>query len=176
MQDLTSGKLRFVTVPWGAYAPDANRVALRQPDAAQLFAAIRNDKTVPTQSKQPAAAPKIPANQVRVRVYNASGRDGLAGRVVDDLKSQGFHASIGGTIQKLAPKSRVLYGTGADQHAQTVNALLTNPPQPGLRPKGMPGMVDLVIGTDWTSLKGAASGGIPAQQGEVKGTDPVCAK
>ncbi|MFD0856419.1 LCP family protein, partial [Actinomadura adrarensis] len=54
MQDLTSGKLRFVTVPWGAYAPDPNRVALRQPEANQLFASIRNDKTAPApQAKKP---------------------------------------------------------------------------------------------------------------------------
>jgi LCP family protein required for cell wall assembly len=173
MQGLTSGKLRFVTVPWGAYAPDPNRVALRQPAANQLFTAIRSDKTVPTETRKPAAA-RIPPSQVRVRVFNASGVDGQAKRVADDLETQGFQVEVGGNLT-LTRTSRVLYGTGADQHALTVNALLPSPPQPAARRNGgTPGVVDLVVGTNWTNLKGTSSGGIPTQQDEVKATDPIC--
>ncbi|MFB4313347.1 LCP family protein [Actinomadura sp. 21ATH] len=175
MRGMTSGKLRFVTVPWGAYAPDPNRVALRQPAADQFFSAVRNDKTVPAEPKKEAAgaAPKIPASQVRVRVYNASGIDGQARRVADDLEAQGFHVSVGGNLD-LTKTSRVMYGAGADQHAQTLNALIPNAPQPTARTGGQPGLVDLVVGSDWTSLKNSKNGGIPTQDGEVKATDDVC--
>ncbi|MFI0357205.1 LCP family protein [Actinomadura sp. 9N407] len=174
MQGMSSGKLRFVTVPWGAYAPDPNRVALAQPAADQFFGTVRNDKTVPAEPKdKAAAAPTIPASQVRVRVYNASGIDGQATRVADDLEAQGFQVTVGGNM-KLTKTSRVMFGTGADQHAQTLNALIPNAPQPAARTGGSPGVVDLVVGSDWTSLKNSKAGGIPAQQGEVKATDDVC--
>jgi LCP family protein required for cell wall assembly len=172
MQGLSSGKLRFVTVPWGAWSQDPNRVALRQPAASQFFAAVRNDKTVPTEPKQATSA-KIPPSQVRVRVYNASGITGQAKRVADDLEGQGFQVSVGGNA-KPTRITKVLYGAGADQHAQTINGLLRSPPPPAPRPSGTPGVVDLVVGSDWTSLKNAQSGAIPAQQDEVKATDDVC--
>ncbi|WP_395109408.1 LCP family protein [Actinomadura sp. SCN-SB] len=173
MQGMSSGKLRFVTVPWGAYALDKNRVALRQPDANRFFAAVRNDKTVPSDKPKQAITSKIPPGQVRVRVYNASGINGQAKRVADDLESQGFQVTVGGNAKPTAT-TRVLYGPGADQHALTVNALLPNPPQPAPRKSGTPGVVDLVVGSNWSALKNSQSGGIPTQAGEVKATDDIC--
>ncbi|GAA3945772.1 hypothetical protein GCM10023085_29890 [Actinomadura viridis] len=174
MQGMTSGKLRFVTVPWGAYAPDPNRVALRQPAADQFFSSIRNDRAVPTEPKPTAGtAPKIPPSQVRVRVYNASGISGQAKRVADDLEQQGFHVTVGGNMST-TQTSRVMYGAGAEQHAQTLNALVPNAPQPAARTGGTPGVVDLVLGSNWTSLKNSKSGGIPTQEGEIKATDDIC--
>ena len=171
MQGMTSGKLRFVTVPWAPYTPDPNRVQLRQPAADRFFAAVRNDKTVPEQKKP--GTPAIPPSQVRVRVYNASGIDGQAKRVADDLAEQGFQVSVGGNMEATRT-TRVMYGAGAEQHAQTVNALLPNPPQPAARAGGTPGVVDLVVGSNWTSLRGSKTGGIPTQQGEIKATDDIC--
>ncbi|GAA2424331.1 hypothetical protein GCM10010191_40800 [Actinomadura vinacea] len=176
MQGMTSGKLRFVTAPWGAYAPDPNRVALQQPAADQFFSAIRNDKTVPSEPKKKAstATPAIPPSQVRVRVFNASGIDGQAKRVADDLEQQGFQVTVGGNTSP-TKTTRVMYGTGADQHAQTVNGVLsTSPPPPAARTGGSPGVVDLVVGSNWTPLQGSKTGGIPTQQGEVKANDDIC--
>jgi LCP family protein required for cell wall assembly len=180
MQGMTSGKLRFVTVPNGAYAPDPNRLALSQPAANQLFAALRNDKTVPTQqsrqSKQSSSAPKIPPSQVRVRVFNASGIDGQARRVADDLEEQGFQVSVGGN-ETTSRTTKVLYGSGADQQAQTVAGLVATSPKPAPRTSGgVPGVVDLVVGSDWQALKTSQSvqTGIPRQQGEVRATDDIC--
>ncbi|MFI1579725.1 LCP family protein [Embleya sp. NPDC020630] len=41
-------KIDFVTTPLTDYAPDPNRVALKQPDAAQLFTALRDGAPAPT--------------------------------------------------------------------------------------------------------------------------------
>ncbi|TDD64576.1 LytR family transcriptional regulator [Actinomadura darangshiensis] len=172
MQGLTSGKLRFVTVPSGPDPVDKNRVALT--DAAQpFFESVRNDKTVPKEPKQPGAA-KIPPSQVRVRVYNGSGIDGQAGRVADDLEQQGFQVTVGGNAPATAPTTKVLYGSGADQQAQTLSALIPSKPQPAARTKGAtPGVVDLVVGRNWTKLNNAG-GGIPKQQGEISASDDIC--
>ncbi|MFA1539701.1 LCP family protein [Actinomadura monticuli] len=170
MSGMTTGKLRFVTVPSGPDPADINRVALSQ--AAQpFFAAVRNDKTVPKEPK--AGASKIPPSQVRVRVYNGSGVDGQAGRVADDLESQGFQVAVGGNAPATAA-TKVLYGSGADQQAQTLAALIPSGPQPTARGKGAtPGVVDLVVGRNWTNLKSAGAG-IPKQQGEIRASDNIC--
>jgi LCP family protein required for cell wall assembly len=170
MQGMTSGKLRFITAPSGPDPADVNRVVLTS--AAQpFFTAVRNDKTVPTESKT--AAPKIPANQVRVRVYNGSGIAGQASRVASDLEAQGFQVTVGGNASGTRT-TKVLYGSGADQQAQTLTALIPSKPVAAARTSGgTPGVVDLVVGSNWTALKNA-KGGIPKQQGEIRANDDIC--
>lgn len=171
MQGMTTGKLRFVTVPSGPDPLDPNRVALNT-SAQPFFSAVRNDKTVP---KEPTpGATKIPPSQVRVRVYNGSGIDGQAGRVASDLESQGFQVTVGGNAPSPTPVTKVMYGAGADQQAQTLTALIPSKPQAAARTTGgTPGVVDLFVGQDWTNLKGGG-GGIPKQQGEIRASDDIC--
>jgi hypothetical protein len=170
MQGMTSGKLRFVTAPNGPDPSDPNRVVLTS--AAQpFFSAVRNDKTVPTETKS--ATPKIQPEQVRVRVYNGSGIAGQASRVASDLEAQGFQVSVGGNASQTST-TKVLYGAGADQQAQTLTALIPSKPTPAARTTGAkPGVVDLVVGSNWTALKNA-KGGIPKQQGEIRANDDIC--
>ena len=171
MQGMTTGKLRFVTVPSGPDPADINRVALTE--AAQpFFAAVRNDKSVPKEPK--AGEANIPPSQIRVRVYNGSGEAGQAGRVADDLESQGFQVSVGGNAPSTTAATKVLYGSGADQQAQTLAGLIPSKPQPAARNGGgSPGVVDLVVGKNWTNLKNAGAG-IPKQQGEIRASDNIC--
>ncbi|MBA9007945.1 MULTISPECIES: LCP family protein [Thermomonospora] len=173
MQGLTAGKLRFVTVPWTAYAPDPNRVALRQPDANQFFTAIRHDTGIQETRTGGTAAPKIPPSQVRVRVYNASGVDGLARRVADELTDRGFRVVEVGN-RPAGRNTQVLYGPGADHQAAALAEVVPDAGKPAPGAQGAaPGMVDLVLGADWTSLKPRQSG-IPRQQDEVRATDDIC--
>jgi hypothetical protein len=109
-----------------------------------------------------------------VRVYNGSGINGQAGRVAADLESQGFQVTVGGNAPSTTASTRVLYGSGADQQAQTLAGLIPSKPQPAARGKGAtPGVVDLVVGKDWTNLKSAGAG-IPKQQGEIRASDNIC--
>lgn len=170
MQGMTSGKLRFVTVPSGPDAADPNRVALSA-GAQPFFAAVRNDRSVPAEPKP--GSVKIPPSQVRVRVFNASGITGQAKRVADDLESQGFQVTVGGNAATTRI-TKVMYGSGADQQAQTLTGLIPSRPQPAAGATGgSPGVVDLVVGSNWTVLKNA-KGGIPKQQGEVRANDDIC--
>ena len=174
MQGMTAGKLRFVTVPYGAYAPDPNRVALRQPAANQFFTAIRNDKEVqeePKPSASKSATPKVPASQVRVRVFNGTGVQGLAQRYADQLTAQGFQVIkfATGPAQKT---TQVLYGAGADQQAVTLTSVLTGvtaKPRTG----GVPGVVDLYIGPDMRPIKGKKTS-IPKLDGEIRADGNIC--
>jgi hypothetical protein len=169
---MTSGKIRFITVPWGAYPLDHNRVALAQPAADTFFSSIRNDKTVPAEPK--ATGKTVPASQVKVRVYNASGTPGKAQRIADQLSAQGFNViKVGNASAAYGKSTQVLFGQGADDQAATVAALVPNA-KPLSRSDGIAGVVDLVVGADWTTLKNKKSTVIPKQQGEIKANDNIC--
>ncbi|MGI5165010.1 LCP family protein [Spirillospora sp. CA-253888] len=173
MQGMTSGKLRFVTVPSGPDPADRNRVALRNPEAERFFTMIRNDRTVPAESK-PGNTPTIPPSQVKVRVFNASGIDGQAGRIQEDLQQQGFQVEIGGNLRSTAT-TRVLYGEGADKQALTLNRLISGAPQPApnTTSRAQAGTVDLVVGRSWPGLKSSRAG-IPKLTDEVRANDDPC--
>ena len=177
MQGLSSGKLRFVTVPHGQDPLDRNRLVLA-PDAERFFESVRQDKKPPEEEKKPAeapakATPTIPAKQIRVRVFNGSGTDGQAGRVADSLEAQGFQVTVGGNAERTTA-TRVLYGSGAENQAKSLAALIPSKPAPAAQTSGaQPGVVDLVIGTNWTDLKGGQVG-IPKQRGEIRASDDIC--
>jgi LCP family protein required for cell wall assembly len=173
MQGMTAGKLRFVTVPYGAYAPDPNRVALAQPAADSFFAAIRADREIKEEPKKSTSAPKVPASQVRVRVYNGTSVQGKAQRFAEQLQSQGFQVVTVGTAQPVEA-TRVLYGAGADQQAATLTSVLTGASVTAKpRQGGTPGVVDLIIGQDLGPVKRKANS-IPKLQGEIRANDNIC--
>ncbi|MFV2175194.1 LCP family protein [Actinomadura sp. LOL_016] len=177
MQGLSSGKLRFVTVPNGQDPLDKNRLALA-PTADEFFKSVREDKKPPEEEKKAAdkpaqPVPTIPPNQIRVRVFNGSGTDGQAGRVSDSLKAQGFQVTVGGNAERTTA-TKVLYGSGAENQAKSLAALIPSKPAPAAQTSAAePGLVDLVIGTDWTDIKGGQQG-IPEQQGEIRASDNIC--
>ncbi|WP_026403658.1 LCP family protein [Actinomadura rifamycini] len=179
MQGLSSGKLRFVTVPNGQDPLDKNRLALA-PGADAFFKSVREDKKPPEEEKKDGAQPKTPAptippNQIRVRVFNGSGTDGQAGRVADSLEAQGFQVTVGGNAERTTA-TKVLYGSGAENQAKSLAALIPSKPAPAAQTGGAePGVVDLVIGADWTDLKGGQRG-IPKQQGEIRASDNICSE
>jgi LCP family protein required for cell wall assembly len=174
MQGLTAGKLRFVTVPWGAYSGDANRVALRQPDASQFFDAIRNDKGIEEESQQ--ATAKVPPSQVKVRVYNGTGVQGQARRYADQLAAHGFKIVEVGTAPP-ADSTKVLFGSGGDAQAAALSGVLTGvkptPREDGVDIPGIPGVVDLVIGPNMGPVK-AKKTAIPKLQGEIRANGNIC--
>jgi hypothetical protein len=172
LQGLTSGKIRFITVPFGTYAPDPNRVTLRQPAANTFFSEIRNDKGIQEAAKPKAT--KVPPSQVRVRVYNASGVSGQAQRVADQLKEQGYKVlSVGNAPAGVGHTTQVLYGAGGAGAATTLARIV-----PGTRPVPKAAVdanvVDLIIGTNWTALKIGRPASIPRQQGEIRANQNIC--
>lgn len=170
MQGLTAGKLRFVTVPWGAYVNDPNRVALRQPDASQFFSAIRNDKGIEEESQQ--ATAKVPPNQVQVRVFNGTGVQGQAQRYADQLAAQGFKVIKVATAQP-QETSTVLFGAGADPQAATLVGVLTGVKATAAQDGTPSGVVDLIIGPNMGPVK-VKKTPIPRLQGEIRANGNLC--
>ncbi|GHH68414.1 hypothetical protein GCM10017673_17080 [Streptosporangium violaceochromogenes] len=139
-KSLTAKGLKSVTVPWKPYAPDPARVEWLQPQANQLFSAIRSDIEVqpsatpkPTSTGKETAPPKpvIKPSQVRIQVINGTSVPGRAGEVAEALTAQGFTVVGVGNARLPSgadqPKTKVLYSrraeNGAD-YAQPVAAKL----------------------------------------------------
>ena len=172
VQGITSGRIRFITVPYGAYAPDPNRVTLRQPAANTFFSEVRTDKGIQDEAKT--SAPKVPPSRVRVRVLNASGVPGQAQRVADQLREQGYKViAVGNAPGGTGSRTKVLFGPGAGPAAATLAGIV-----PGARPApktaGAANVVDLIIGSNWTALKSVRRVSIPQQQGEIRANQNIC--
>jgi LCP family protein required for cell wall assembly len=176
LKGMDAGGVRFVTVPFGAYAPDPNRVALDRSRAEPLFEAIRKDTKVPDPVPTPTsgkAAFERPVDRslVKVRVYNGAGPATKAAEVAGRLKAERF--KIVGTPSALrsgtTAKTQILYGSGAERKAATLAGLV-----PGVKPearKSVPaGVVYLILGKDWKGLKGQA----PTGAREVRADQNIC--
>ncbi|WP_051759337.1 LCP family protein [Herbidospora cretacea] len=133
-QKLTAKGFKAMTVPVEAYVADSNRVQWKQPQADNLFAAIRTDSAVATATPTPPpsappaeggsnegggeakpSAPPAPkpteAAQVRVQVVNGTNTTGKASEVAEALTAQGFKVTQIGDGRK---------ADGSDQETTSV--------------------------------------------------------
>ncbi|WP_433332692.1 LCP family protein [Spirillospora sp. CA-294931] len=181
MREMSSGKIRFVTVPVQGYPQDKNRVQINPVAAAPLFEAIRRDNTLPKAppprpgpARQVGAKP-VPPAQVQVGVFNATSTSGLGQRTADQLTEKGFKVVKVGTKKAAAgARTQILFGPGAQPQAAALAAVLPgHPPQPWAA--GKPGLVYLIIGKDGAVVPGAARP-VPKVEGEIRADRDVCAQ
>jgi hypothetical protein len=168
---MSAGKVQFITVPWGAYAPDPNRIAWRQPDANNLFAAVRSDNRI--QAPAPATKASVPPAQIKVRVINGTNTPGLAQRVSDQLTARGYSVLGIGTSSTKPSQTQLRYGSGADQQAAAL-AQVTPGGKPVATQSVTAGVVNLVLGANWEGLKGAQPAAIPKSSDAVNAADDPC--
>ncbi|MBC6456736.1 LCP family protein [Actinomadura sp. HBU206391] len=176
IKGMDAGGVRFVTVPFGAYAPDPNRVALDRAQAEPLFEAIRKDTKVPDPVPTPttgksAAEKSVNRSVLRVRVDNGAGPAAQAAEVADRLKAKRYRivGTPGALRSGTAAKTRILYGAGAARNAATLAELV-----PGVKPQASKsvsaGVVYLILGKDWKGLKGQG----PTGAREVRADQNIC--
>lgn len=172
VQGMSAGKVQFVTVPNGAYAPDPNRVAWTQPNANNLFRAVRNDNQVQAPPKA-AAQVTVPPSKVKVRVLNGTTTPGLAQRAGDQLTERGYSVVKVATATTQPAKTELRYGSGAEQEAAALAQVV-----PGAKPAAdqgvTAGVVELILGPDWDGVKGTKSTTIPKTADAVNAGDDVC--
>ena len=165
LRHLSSKNVQFITAPNQAWPSDpAARVQFAQPQAGQVFAAIAHDVTVPKVKVTPSAAPSSGSAQVlttspsnvRVKILNGSGQQGIASQAASALTSRGFDVTGTGNAASFAyTKSVIEYATTADMAAvNTLKQELTNVTT--LQDKTLtPGTVELILGSDFTALASA---------------------
>lgn len=171
VQGMSAGKVQFVTVPWGAYAPDPDRIAWRQPNANNLFNAIRSDNQI--QAPAPGEKASVPPSRIKVRVLNGTSTPGLAQRVGEQLTARGYSVQGVSTATTRPSQTQLRYGTGAGQQAAALAQLA-----PGSKPVPnqlvTSGVVDLILGANWEGLKSTQPAAIPKTSDAVNAGDDVC--
>lgn len=186
--------IQFVEVPTITYTPNPNWVQWDPEQAPALFSAIEHDAKLPKITKPKddkkgksakTVAPKLlAASKVNVEVLNGSGVNGIAGATATALTSREFHVlgATGATTPAGAPdysytESVVEYSTASQlAAARTVAAQLADVEikQVAAVPAGQ---VDLILGSDFTSLANPDSqptGNLASQYGGYTGSTNVC--
>ncbi|GAA0679849.1 hypothetical protein GCM10010193_36860 [Kitasatospora atroaurantiaca] len=180
LKDIDLHDIKFITTPWRYDGP---RVALL-PEADQLWAALKADRTLdgqdasgagasaapsdaaPTPSEAPSsvAPATVKGSGIRVGVYNGTTTAGLTAKAVTALKASKFTVT---TVANASAQNHattvVQYGPGEKAAAQTVASLF---PGATLEASSRAG-VSLVLGKDFAAANGAASGGASAAPGPL---------
>ncbi|MET9296180.1 LCP family protein [Streptomyces sp. NPDC003077] len=152
MKDIDLHDIKFLTLPWRY---QGNRVAIVQPDADALWAALKADRTVdgkdaggPSKgdgngpaSSSPSPTPRatVSGAGIAVAVYNGTTVRGLGARATDALKDAGFtvtHTATATTQDHTG--TLVTYGPGEKNQAETVAQLF---PGSRLEPAATAGVV-----------------------------------
>ncbi|MEV0203324.1 LCP family protein [Nonomuraea sp. NPDC050691] len=130
-EKLTANGVKFTTIPWIPDPDNTNRVIWKQPDANELFTAIKTDVQLPEAAPTATAssAPKVALKpeQVQVQVLNGTQTFGKARTVADQLSKQGFKVVGLGNYQapggKAIAKTEVRYAKKAAEGADYAGVL-----------------------------------------------------
>ncbi|WP_104087370.1 LCP family protein [Arthrobacter sp. GMC3] len=195
LSKINLANVSFVTVPWEAYSGDSNRVQLKEPEAGQYFAALRNNTALTKSAADAAAAastsataaqtsaaatssapepassaPAAPAYNKAIQPISVQNATAIVGRSVELLKAlsgAGFTSSWSGGDVAAQNETKVLYGTDMADVAADVAALFKLPASALQADPTVTG-VKLVVGTDWSS--GTQFGTVTVPQDIVSST------
>lgn len=164
LRGMSTGAVRFVTVPTRPYPKDPNRVQWNMAQAGPLFEAIKRDTALPATKPTPPQAQPKPQN---VTVTLMGGPK----KIASQLKDRHFRVRTGHGRPQGA--TRILYGPGAEGQADTLAVAV--PAVPILPDGGVrPGQVELVVGTGGVTVLPSANTNIPRVHGEISAGQNVC--
>ncbi|XNR94569.1 LCP family protein [Streptomyces sp. R-74717] len=137
MKNIDLHNTKFVTVPWRY---EGSRVAIVEPDADALWAALKADRTVDGQDASgkgpaegrgavsapasPTAAARVSGTGISIAVYNGTTVRGLAARATELLRARGFTVTTTANANSQDYASTVIeYGPGLRNEAETTARL-----------------------------------------------------
>ncbi|MFJ3188908.1 LCP family protein [Streptomyces halstedii] len=179
LKDIDLHDTKFVTVPWRY---QGSRVALAEPDASGLWAALKADRTIDGKdasggsgkTSEASASPGatgsdgsgVDGDGIDVAVYNGTTVEGLAAEAATALTGHGFTVTGTGNAGSREHSTTVVqYGTGQRSRAETVAELF---PGAQLEPIGG-SAINVVVGASYTA------GDSPAAPGAGTETAPTSA-
>ena len=193
LKDVDLSKVAFVSVPTEPAAIDPNRLQLVQPQATQLFAAMRANldltnpgaTAAPTASASPSAPPSsaapvpstpaAPAYDKALQTVNVADGTGIASRgeeIASALISGGF-TKAGHFLAASVGKTVVYYGAGNADVASDVANMLGIPASQIEPATGVAG-VQVYIGTDFDSGTKYGVASVPADVVKQTANDSKC--
>ncbi|MEV6162173.1 LCP family protein [Streptomyces sp. NPDC052052] len=169
MKNIDLHNTKFVTVPWRY---EGSRVAIVEPDADALWAALKADRTVDGKdasgqrpakdsgadpspaSPSPSASASVSGTGISVAVYNGTTVTGLAARATDALRAQGFTVTATATASSQDHTSTVIeYGPGLRDKAETTAQLFAGARTTASDTAG----VRVILGSDYAQNPSTAS-------------------
>ncbi|WP_030598038.1 LCP family protein [Streptomyces fulvoviolaceus] len=162
LKDIDLHNTKFVTVPWRY---DGSRVAVVEPDASALWAALKADRTIDGKdasgrkstaiaAASPSADEPVSGDGIEVAVYNGTTTGGLASTAAAALTAHGF--TVTGTANATSQDHTITlieYGTGLKSRAEKVAELF-----PGAELQPIDGAaVNVVVGESYTTDGASAS-------------------
>ncbi|GAA3872612.1 hypothetical protein GCM10023084_26990 [Streptomyces lacrimifluminis] len=161
LKDIDLHNTKFVTIPWRY---DGARVAIVEPDAGELWAALKADRTLDgkdasgrkkaSPSARPTADPTpVSGKGITVTVYNGTTVTGLAAKAAAELTSDGFAVTGTATASSQDHATTVIeYGPGHKSDAQTVARVF---PGAAIQPVTAAG-VNVVVGESYKGRSAAS--------------------
>ncbi|MFI2735431.1 LCP family protein [Streptomyces sp. NPDC018711] len=164
LKDVDLHNTKFITIPWRYQGA---RVAVVEPEADALWAALKADRTLDGQNTggkngdagpSPAASASpspVSGEGISVAVYNGTRTRGLAARAAERLRAAGF--TVTGTVTAAAQDHTatvIEYGSAQKEQAATVARLF---PAAELRPVSAPG-ISVVLGRSYADNPSATPG------------------
>ncbi|WP_372481073.1 LCP family protein [Streptomyces hyderabadensis] len=196
LKDIDLHSTKFVTIPWRY---EGSRVAIVEPDAGRLWAALRADRTIDgtdasgkstaQTSASASASPKAEAEAeaeaeeqvsgdgIEVAVYNGTTVPGLASNAAATLTEHGFTVTGTANANSQDHATTVIeYGAGLEAQARTVAAVFSGAQ---LRSTGGSG-VRVVLGASYAAGGSSAAPGpttVPSSvaDGARSADDDLCA-
>ena len=188
LKDIDVSKVAFVAVPTQAAAIDPNRLELVEPQASQLFAALRADldlttpgaTATPTPSGSPspqptATTPAAPAYDKAIQPVSVANGSGVATRgqeLMTVLTSSGFAQAVS-YLANPVDQTVLYYGTGFADVAADVAKLYGIPAAQVQEAPGVAG-VQLYVGTDFTTGTAYGAASVPSNVVNQTANDAVC--
>jgi LCP family protein required for cell wall assembly len=152
-----SSSLEFVTFP--STPGRANNQDVLLPDRTAAEPILQRVSEFSTKPPAPAVAP----GDVRVKVLNGSGREGIAQTVSQQLADAGFvKAGTGNDERGRVPVTEIRFANGADAKARALIPYLGTSAILRADPTLKNTDVTVVIGSDFSGLVSAPAGGAPA--------------
>ncbi|MFD8396060.1 LCP family protein [Streptomyces sp. NPDC059680] len=160
LKDMDLHDIEFVTIPWRY---QGERVAIVQPDADQLWTALKADRTIDGKGTRGGTGRATPSkaaigNGIDVAVYNGTAVSGLARSAATTLTQQGFTVTgIANADSQDHATTVIRYGRGLKAEARRVAGLF-----PGARLQtGDASGLNVILGRSSAS-PGAASSSVQA--------------
>jgi LCP family protein required for cell wall assembly len=188
LKDIDVSKVAFVAVPTQAAAVDPNRLELVEPQASQLFSALRADldltnpgatstpSTTGSAAPQPTATtPVVPAYDKAIQpvaVANGSGVAARAQEMMAVLTGNGFTQAVS-YLANPVDQTVVYYGAGFADVAADVATLYGIPAAQVQQAPGVAG-VQLYVGTDFASGTAYGATSVPSDVVNQTAKDAVC--
>jgi LCP family protein required for cell wall assembly len=198
MEGISTSQVQFVTAPNVPDPDNDNNVVFEQPEANELFKAIQHDDKMTTsnggskskkKSSKKSTSPTLDSvapSKVNVQVLNGSGTQGMASQVGSDLTNEGFNVVGTGDANNFDyTQSLIEYAGSSDlPAADTLKSVVPNS-KVQLDSSLTPGTVELIVGSDFTSLNPVSSSSgsaspspsvtsLGSADGAIKGNTGIC--